>query len=38
MPACSECIVASYPEWKGCSLNGRGAVMRDEMSIKAGAH
>ena len=36
--ACNECIVASHPEWQGCSLNGRGAVMHDEMSIKAGAH
>ena len=28
----------SHSEWQGCSLNGRGAVMHDEMSIKAGAH
>ena len=36
--ACSECIVASYPERQGCSMYGGGAVMHDEMSIKAGAH
>ena len=35
--ACSECLVGSYPEWQGCSLYGRGVVMHDEMSIKAGA-